>query len=263
VREQAKIMMDTALAVRGYTSAHIQPIVKDAAAQTKKFHPESVPAFAATEVFLKLRGSDLEYTDYFYKEATLNPTNPRDQARGWEEDVVNDFRNHPDRGQIRGRRESPAGEQLYLAQPLRIPENAGCLSCHGRRDEAPPELMKEYSLDGTVNGFGWKEGETIGAQIISVPVSKPLKVAESAFRQLMVWLVVGGLVTLAVLDATLYFAVIRPIQKMAANADATSRGQVGIPELPVEGATEISALAAAFNRMHRSLEKAMKLIDHP
>jgi HAMP domain-containing protein len=38
-------------------------------------------------------------------------------------------------------------------------------------------------------------------------------------------------------------------------------GDTGIPDLPVAGAKEISVLAAAFNRMHRSLSKAMKLIE--
>ncbi len=122
-------------------------------------------------------------------------------------------------------------------------------------------MIKAYSLGGTVNGFGWKEGETIGAQIVSVPTSKPIAVAEGAFRRLMFWLIAGGLAALAILDATLYFAVIRPIQKIAANADAISKGETGIPELPAEGAKEISVLATAFNRMHRSLSKAMKLID--
>lgn len=260
VHAQAKIMMDTALAVRGYTSAHIQPILNGAGTPGGKFHPETVPAFAATEVFLKLRESGVAYGDYSYKEAVLNPTSPRDQARGWEEDIVNEFRNHSEQKQIRGERETPTGQIMYLAQPL-VVGTKDCLTCHGRRDDAPPEMIKEYSLGGTVNGFGWKEGETIGAQIVSVPVSKPLKVAESAFRQLMVWLVLGGLVTLVVLDVTLYYAVIRPIERMAANADAISKGNAGVPELPVEGAKEISILAAAFNRMQRSLTKAMKLLE--
>jgi protein-histidine pros-kinase len=34
-----------------------------------------------------------------------------------------------------------------------------------------------------------------------------------------------------------------------------------IPELPVQGRDEISILAAAFNRMHRSLAAAMKMLD--
>src|ERR1700756_4989341 len=54
-----------------------------------EFHPQSVPAFAATEIFAYLRE---KFPDYFYKEATLNPTNPRDRATDWESDVVNQFR---------------------------------------------------------------------------------------------------------------------------------------------------------------------------
>ena len=261
VQEQAKIMMDTALAVRRYTSGHIQPILKSVETQEMKFHPESVPAFAATEVFVKLRKSNDDYDDYLYKEAVLNPTNPRDQARGWEEDIVNDFRNHPEKKEVRGQRESPAGDMMYLAHPLVVGVGEGCLRCHSTRDAAPPDMIKQYSLEGTANGFGWKEGETIGAQVVSVPVSKPVKIADSAFRQLMVWLLAGGLATLAILDVTLYFAVIRPIQRMAANADATSKGEMDLPELPLAGAREISVLAAAFNRMQRSLAKAMRLID--
>ena len=54
-----------------------------------EFHPQSVPAFAATEIFGYLRE---KFPDYFYKEATLNPTNPRNRSTDWETDVVNQFR---------------------------------------------------------------------------------------------------------------------------------------------------------------------------
>jgi protein-histidine pros-kinase len=259
VHEQARLMMETALAARHYTTAHIQPILAAADKTSGKFHAETVPAFAATELFLYLRQANTTYSDYEYKEAVLNPTNPRDQARGWEEDLIRDFRNHPEQKKINGQRPSPTGDMIYLAHPLVVSEQ--CLTCHGLRDEAPPEMIKEYSLAGSNNGFGWKTGEVIGAQIVSVPASKPITVAGQAFRKLMLWLVIGALLTLMILDATLYFAVIRPIQRIAANADAISKGQTGIPELPVEGAKEISVLATAFNRMHRSLTKAMKLIE--
>jgi HAMP domain-containing protein len=261
VHKQAKIMMDTALAVRQYTTTNIKPILSSAETQDSKFHRESVPAFSATEVFLNLRKTNADYAEYSYKEAVLNPTNPRDQARGWEEDIVNGFRNHPDRKQVRGQRETPTGDSLFLAQPLVVGTKEQCLGCHDKRDDAPAGMIKEYSLGGTVNGFAWKAGEIIGAQIVSVPVSKAVNVADSAFRHLMVWLVGGGLATLAILDAVLFFAVIRPIKRLARNADAISKGHMEIPELPPDGAREISVLAAAFNRMHRSLAKAMKLID--
>jgi len=124
-------------------------------------------------------------------------------------------------------------------------------------------MIKAYSLDGTVNGFGWKEGETVGAQIVSVPISKPVEMANADFRQFMVSFIVVGVLTLAILNAVLYYAVVRPIRRLSANADTISKGQINVAELQVKGRDEVSVLAAAFNRMHRSLAAAMKMIEEP
>ena len=56
----------------------------------RAFLPQAVPNYAATEQFNELRK---KYPDYGYKEATLNPTNPRDRAVEWEAELVNQFRN--------------------------------------------------------------------------------------------------------------------------------------------------------------------------
>ena len=53
------------------------------------FLPQSVPAYSATEVFNDLRK---KHTEYGYKEAVLNPTNPRNRAVDWEADVITQFR---------------------------------------------------------------------------------------------------------------------------------------------------------------------------
>jgi protein-histidine pros-kinase len=116
-------------------------------------------------------------------------------------------------------------------------------------------------LYGPANGFGWKENEIIAAQIVSVPVSLPVQMANRSFRQLLFSLVLVGIVTLLVLDLLLYFAVVRPVSRFAARADEISRGQMDVEELPVQGRDEISVLAAAFNRMHRSLAAAMKMLE--
>ena len=148
-----------------------------------EFHPQSVPAFAATEIFTYLRG---KYPEYFYKEATLNPTNPRDRAADWEADIVNQFRSNPALPEFIGTRETPTGTALYLARPIKI-SNVSCLTCHSTPDKAPPEMLKLY---GTANGFGWKMDEVIGAQVVSVPMSVPLSMAQRTWRQLTGWL--GG-----------------------------------------------------------------------
>lgn len=147
-----------------------------------EFHPQSVPAFAATEIFGYLRE---KFPDFFYKEATLNPTNPRNRSTDWETDVVNQFRATPESAaEFISTRETPGGTSLFLARPIKI-SNVSCLQCHSTPDKAPPEMIKLY---GTANGFGWKMDEVIGAQIVSVPMSVPLKMANATFQSLLKWL---------------------------------------------------------------------------
>jgi hypothetical protein len=157
-----------------------------------EFHPQSVPAFAATETFGYLRE---KFPDYFYKEATLNPTNPRDRATDWESDVVNQFRGNSNQAEFISSRESPTGTALFLARPIRI-NNVSCLECHSTPDKAPTEMIKLYGGD---NGFGWKLDDVIGAQIVSVPVSLPVHIAENAFRVIITWLggAFGGILIIA------------------------------------------------------------------
>src|SRR5271165_3791259 len=157
-----------------------------------EFHPQSVPAFAATEIFAYLRE---KFPDYFYKEATLNPTNPRDRATDWESDVVNQFRGDSSRVEFIGTRDSSTGTALFLSRPIKV-NNVSCLECHSTPDKAPAEMIKLYGGD---NGFGWKLEDIIGAQIVSVPVSVPVRMAESAFRVIVAWLggAFGGILLVA------------------------------------------------------------------
>lgn len=148
-----------------------------------EFHPQSVPAFAATEIFNYLRE---KYPAYCYKEATLNPTNPRDRATDWEADIVNLFRGNATLTEYLGTRDTATGPTLVLARPIQI-KNVTCLNCHTTPDKAPPEMMKLYS---SANGFGWKMDEIIGAQVVSVPTALPTGMADQAWHRLMGWL--GG-----------------------------------------------------------------------
>ena len=252
VLQQARLMMAAALSARDYTTSQIEPLLLDSEQQRETFLPQTVPAYAATESFNYLRA---HYPDYTYKEATLNPTNLRDRAADWEADVINEFANHRARTEIVGKRETPTGGTLYLARP--IVADPPCLGCHDRADNAPPALIRHYS---SVNGFGWKAGDVVGAQIVSVPTTVPMDMAARAFRAIIVYL--GGLfgATVLLLNLLLIFAIIRPIGRLSRMADQISTGARHVPELPVAGRDEISVLAGSFNRMRRSLEHAMRML---
>jgi protein-histidine pros-kinase len=251
VLRNAGVMMEAALSMRGYTNSQIRPLLPH---DPEKFHPQSVPAYSATEIMNSLRK---KYGDYAYKEAALNPTNPRNRAVDWEADIVNSFRNSPERGEISGMRDTPTGPSLYLARAFQIKDKA-CLGCHTTAAEAPPAMVKIY---GPNNGFGWKHMEVIGAQIVSVPMSLPIQNANRAFYTFMGSLSAVFVVLFIILNMMMSLLIVRPITKMSEAANEISTGNLEIPEFAEEGSDEISLLARSFNRMRRSLEKAIELIE--
>lgn len=251
VLRNAGVMMEAALSMRGYTNTQIRPLIPYS---ETVFHPQSVPAYSATEIMTALRK---KYADYSYKEAALNPTNPRDQAVEWESDIVNAFRAQPDRGEISGVRDTPTGPSLYLARPFQIKDKA-CLACHTTAAEAPPAMVKIY---GPNNGFGWKHNEVIGAQIVSVPMDLPIRNANRAFYTFMISLSAVFVALFIILNIMMSLLIVRPITRMSGAADKISTGNMEIPEFDETGRDEVSLLAKSFNRMRRSLEKAIELIE--
>ena len=253
VVQQARLMMGSAGAMRTYTSKQVGPLLQEHQARINSFLAQTVPAYAATEAFNYLH---TDYPDYTYKEATLNPTNLRDRAADWESDVIQIFRAHPDQKEFSGERDTPAGRSLFLAKP--IVAAPPCLQCHNTPQEAPPAMVRVYGRD---NGFDWKMGDTVGAQIISVPMSVPLGIADRAFRTLMYSLGGIAIATLVLLDLAIVIIVIRPVTSLSKAADQISKGDLSVPELAIKGSDEISQLAQSFNRMYLSLVKAIRMLE--
>jgi HAMP domain-containing protein len=253
VLQHARFMMEKALAVRSYTSTQVAPLLET---QMKySFLPQSIPAFSATEVLAKLQKN---YPDYSYKEATLNPTNPRDRAVEWEVDVISEFKKGGDAKEFVGQRDTPTGRALYIARPIKIADPA-CLRCHSTVDAAPKTLVEKY---GPANGFGWQVGEIIGAQMVSVPMAVPLQRADQAWGVFMALLSAVFIVIAVVLNAMLWWLVIRPVTKLSGIADRVSKGDLQAPQFAIASRDEIGVLAQSFARMHKSLVQAMKMLDN-
>jgi protein-histidine pros-kinase len=252
VLDSARIMLESARAVRGYTVAEIRPLLE--LQQKRQFLPQTVPAYSARIYINKLQK---QYPNYSYKEATLNPTNPVDRAAGWEVDVVDWFRNRPDVEELVGERDTPIGRFMYLSQPIQI-TNEACLVCHSTPANAPPTMIDKY---GSANGFGWKLNEVVGAQIVSVPMSLPLQRAEAMSRTFMASMIAAFVLIGLVLNVLLHLVVIKPVKNIADNANRVSKGALDVAELEVKGKDEISSLAQSFNRMRHSLANANKKLD--
>lgn len=250
--ESARVLMQSALAARSYTSGQIVPLLETRLKY--EFVPQSIPSYAATEQLSHLLK---QYPDFSYKEATLNPTNPRDRASDWEADLVNTLRAKPDLKELVGERVTSVGPALYVARPLQI-KDAACLRCHSVPDAAPKTMLDIY---GRNNGFGWKHMEIVGAQVVSVPMDVPLRRA-SAMLQTYMLSMLGIFVFLFIaLNIMVHVFVTRRITRMSRLADQVSLGEFSQEEFDVRGNDELSALARSFARMRSSLASAMKMLD--
>lgn len=160
VVKQAAILMESALAVRSYTVDLVKPELDPVLEQ--KFLPQTVPAFAATETFERFRK---KFTNFKYKEAVLDPTNPRDLADKQERVIISKFIDNPSLQETSGELYRNQSRFYYVARPIQI-KNPACLVCHDTPDRAPATMRRIY---GDAGGFGWKQNQIVGAQIIVVP----------------------------------------------------------------------------------------------
>lgn len=252
LHSQIGVLRAQALAVRRYTSEEVRPLLSDMS--DVQFLPQTVPSFSAQTAFANFRD---HYPDFYYKEAVLNPTNPSDLATDWEKELIDQLRDDTSLKEVTTVRDAEDGPQYTVAFPLEI-KSESCLSCHSTPDRAPASMVALY---GDKNGFGWKLNEIVGAQIFSVP----LKVAEEQTWQNLQFLIGAMsaifLVLLLLINVMLSRMVLTPVIKMAEIAEQVSMGDSSQPEYVREGSDEISSLSQSFNRMRRSLDNAMKMLE--
>lgn len=255
VSANATLLLQTMLSVRQYTLDRVAPELAPRLETETEFLPQTVPGYSAREVFEDLRKNP-EYDNFFYKEATLNPTNLRDKADSFETNLVKNFQTNSALKETTGYRSSPAGELFYIARPITIVKES-CLRCHSTPEAAPKSLLTTY---GSANGFGWKMNEIVGAQIISVPASLVANSTQHDFFLLMGIIATAFASIFLLINLLLKYTVIRPLNRMAKVASDVSLGDMQA-EFERGSNDEIGKLATAFNRLKTSLVMAMNMLE--
>lgn len=251
--ENARIMLSAANAIRDYTSREIEPAITRG--DPNVITAMIIPSYAAQ---VNLRRVQADFPEYQYKEAALNPTNPNDLAAPWEAAFIHAFRRDPNLTELMGERDGPNGRLLTLARPITIRDQA-CLRCHSTPERAPPRMVQIY---GRTGGFGWQMNETIGAQLVTVPMALPLRNAQLNLQSAMAILLAVFLGLMLVLNLLLHWLILRPVTRISEAATAVSLGQ----EVPAHafastGKDEVAELGRAFTRMRRSLDHAVKMLS--
>jgi HAMP domain-containing protein len=258
IDNQASYLMDSMDAVQQYTSNHIDPIISPFNQTSSQFLPESIPWFSSQRVFAYLKANP-EYADFSYREAALNPTNPLDRADPLETKLIRTFRADADLTMLTGIRQAAGGTSHYVARPIRVSDQK-CLACHSTHQAAPKSLVATY---GSENGFSWRLGEVVGAQIVNVPIDAIYKAKHDSLGLVGILNLAAYAVTSVVLLAFISRAIVRPMREIAARAFEASIHPDRIEFSEKHRADEIGLIAQSFERMKQSLLIAMQMLKHP
>lgn len=240
VISQAEIITQTMNAVRDYTSEKVKPLLQDKLSTEAEFVAETVPAYSAREVFESFRKST-GHKGFFYKEASLNPTNVRDLASDFEANLISQFRENPELAVLSGYLNVGRERLFYNAHPLQV-NSQSCLECHGRPEDAPRSQIATY---GSENGFGWPLNEVIAAQTIYIP-SKEIFSRGQQYRNLSIGIFVAIFATaVGLINWLLRWSVIHPIRRLTDIARMLSAGCIAgsTPQLQVFEASEVNQMA--------------------
>jgi HAMP domain-containing protein len=251
VNSKAKVLIDAAAAVRGYTSEHITPLLEGNT--DPHFLPQQVPAFAAQTTMLNLKE---RYPQFQYREVSANPTNTNDRASDWEAGILRQLRTDRNLQELVGEHGSGSAARFFVARPLRV-TSAECLRCHSVPEAAPRAMVAKY---GAANGFGWALGDVVALQIVDVPTSPS---RQKAFNS--VYITVGSIVaTFALIEVLLIFMIrrqiTRPLLVLSDTARALSLGKPP-PASETSMPTEFDEVRAGLARLSNSVAVARELTE--
>ncbi|CAI9121502.1 c-type heme family protein [Brytella acorum] len=243
----AKLMVAQAEATDRYTREQVSPLLDRVESANVVFIPQSA-GFFAIESEAHLLGQALP--GYRLRRVVLDSTGATDGPDPWERDAIMRLRGDHDGAPYSEVRE---GGKLSYVAPLKMRDGV-CATCYTSREAAPLAIKDAF---GTAHGFDRHPGEIIGATIATVPLPPA-----SPFFSTCILLAALVIVALAAFFCLVVeFLVLRPLARIATVAERVSLGARGVDEFDTRGPGELGTLALSFNRLRRSMESAIALVE--
>lgn len=250
IREQAdrelSLLVDMVRSVRNVVREETRPY----------FLPkgEFFPPVVSSTVMAKTVASKFAVLrpEYYIRIVSDNPLNSENLPDAAEAAILNRFRaaDRPDKlvetGILRN--------QNYLISAAPAKARKGCLRCHGTAAEAPTQITEKYGGD---SGFGYREGDIVGASVVGVPMANLNELVLTRS------IIIVGILTLLFAFIFLFIntlvkrSIIAPILTISAAANSVSRGKLN-ESISMDRDDEIGELAYSFELMRRSLVAIVK-----
>jgi len=247
--DKAELLLAHQRAVRSYTIENVRPLVRQV--DSGDFHSEQIPAFAAQTVMANLNKS---YPGYDYREAMLDPTNPKDLLEPWEKELLEGYRNGEFDSRQTRERLTDKGPVFSIAEPIVI-TNPACLTCHGVKEDAPPSMLQKFPGGG---GFGWTLNTPLGIQSVTVPIEEAILSANKIREQLIGIIGLGLLVTLIALAFIVHIKVSGPVNQLSLAASKLSSGQPVTPDDFPDNSIEMTNIKLSIRRLVTSFNSKLR-----
>ena len=244
--EKARIVLGEIEAVQAYFREVVRPHMYELLPPDDFTVELMSTSYVAREV--AKRFGDIS-PDYYFKQASINPRNPLNQADQLEMEIIEQFRANPDMQEWQGTATKDGRRYQYLMRPYVMLEL--CLKCHSTPEQAPQQIVDRY---GTTGGFGRHVGDIPGVKAIGVPVEAAFAQARHDFLSIMVF----GLLSIVILSGLVFLlfrrTVIMPLREITDTFTeiAHDSNQIG-RQLEVGSGDEIGTLTGAFNGMSAEL----------
>lgn len=233
-----------------YTREQVAPLVDSGSGARLVFVPQSTPFYA---VDAQARLMERRLPGYTLRRVVLDPVGQADRPDAWERATIDRLRGEADPAPFTALRRNADGRRLLLVTPLRLSPGI-CATCYPSRAAAPPGLVDAFRA---ASGFDRKPGEIVGITVAAVPVAG----AGGVPGIVLGWLLAALLALGAVFNLVLELLVLRPLGRVAAVAEQVSLGRPGVAEFDSSGDAELDALTRSFNRLRRSMESAIGLVE--
>ena len=237
-------------ASRMYFRDHQRPLIMDLV-EKDRFFPELMSGFTLTRGIWDKFSEKVP--DYVFKQATVDPLYPPNKADEQELKIIDLFRNNPKMKTTEGTIEKNGSSFFYFARPVKMKKK--CLRCHGDPLDAPKDQVEIY---GSETGYHWKNGDTVAAFVIYVPIQKALDTAKESATTLFLIGMLGIIILMLVIWICLNKFVINSVKMLEERTTDISLGKNMDNAIKTSNDDEIGHLARAIDRLRISMIKMLE-----
>jgi len=246
---KAELVFAHQASLQEYVRETLRPAVREALPD-EEFLLEAMSTSFVTRQVLSVLNSHRD--QYLYRRVALLPRNPDSQANALERGLIDHFKKHPEQKTFRGYRDIDGAEHFVLARPVLFDE--GCLYCHGDPKDAPAVLIKRY---GAERGFGRKDGELAGLDLVGMPVDSAVKHIKESITLFGASFFAGALGVFLIILAFFNRLVVTNLRRLTAifrETFDTPRDEHIVAKL--DSGDEIESLLKAFGEFASHLRQA-------